>query len=160
MGPANLLHASAKDTGYNERSVLSHLTIQCLFYTGLGGHFCFYFPFFCDKFLQKKNLGEWQAIKAVPCRRWTPQECVLLLLLFIVYVRWIGKCSQAEECFTVGNCKISRLLFADDLVVPTYFDMNLASTEHYIAFADACNIAGTKISTAKTEVLLRSRNPF
>ena len=85
------------------------------------------------------------------------QGCVLSPLLFIVYMNWIEKCSQADECATIGNCKISRLLFADDLVL-------LSSTESGLqralnSFADACNTAGMKISTAKTEVLHLSRNP-
>ena len=50
------------------------------------------------------------------------QGCVLSPLLFIVYMHWIDKCSQADKCATIGNCKISRLLFADDLVL-------LSSTE-------------------------------
>ena len=48
------------------------------------------------------------------------QGCVLSPLLFIVYMNWIGKSSQAEECAscaTNGNCKFTRLLFADDLVL-------------------------------------------
>ena len=50
-----------------------------------------------------------------------------------------------------------RLLFADDLVL-------LSSTESGLqralnSFADACDIAGMKISTAKTEVVHLSRNP-
>ena len=85
------------------------------------------------------------------------QGCVLSPLLFIVYMNWIDKCNQADECATIGNCKISRLLFADDLVL-------LSSTESGLqralnSFADACNTAGMKISTAKTEVLHLSRNP-
>ena len=85
------------------------------------------------------------------------QGCVLSPLLFIVYMNWIDKCSQADECVTIGNCKISRLLFADDLVM-------LSSTESGLqralnSFADVCNTAGMKISTAKTEVLHLSRNP-
>ena len=85
------------------------------------------------------------------------QGCVLSPLFFIVYLNWIGKCSQADECATIGNCKISRLLFVDDLVV-------LYSTESGLqralnSFADARNTAGMKISTAKTEVLHLSRNP-
>ena len=85
------------------------------------------------------------------------QGCVLSSLLFNVYMNSIGKCSQADECATIGNCKISRLLFADDLVL-------LSSTESGLqralnSFADACNTAGMKISTAKTEVLHLSRNP-
>ena len=72
-------------------------------------------------------------------------------------MNWIDKCSPADECATIGNCKISRLLFADDLVL-------LSSTESGLqralnSFADACNTAGMKISTAKTEVLHLSRNP-
>ena len=54
------------------------------------------------------------------------QGCVLSPLLFIVYMNWIDKYSQADECATIGNCKISRLLFADDLVLP----QNLASSAH------------------------------
>ena len=85
------------------------------------------------------------------------QGCVLSPLLFIVYMNWIDKCSQADVCATIGNCKISRLLFANDLVL-------LSSTESgrqraLNSFADACNTAGMKISTAKTEVLHLSRNP-
>ena len=85
------------------------------------------------------------------------QGCILSPLLFIVYMNWIDKYSQADECATIGNCKISRLLFADDLVL-------LSSTESGLqralnSFADACNTAGMKISTAKTEVLHLSRKP-
>ena len=50
------------------------------------------------------------------------QGCVMPPLFFTVYMNWIGKCSQADECATIGNCAISRLLFADDLV-------QLSSTE-------------------------------
>ena len=77
---------------------------------------------------------------------------------FIVYVNWIENCSQTDECATIGNCKISRLLFADDLVL-------LSSTEFGLqrglnSFADACDIAGMEINPAKTEVLHLSRNPY
>ena len=72
-------------------------------------------------------------------------------------MNWIDKCSQADECDTIGNRKISRLLFVDDLIL-------LSSTEPGLqralnSFADAYNSAGMKISTAKTEVLHLSRNP-
>ena len=85
------------------------------------------------------------------------QGCVLSPLLFIVYMNWIDKCSQADECATIGNCKISRLLFADDLVLLSSTESGLQRALH--SFADACNTAGMKISTAKTEVLRLSRNP-
>ena len=72
-------------------------------------------------------------------------------------MNWIDKCSQANECATIGNRKISRVVFADDLIL-------LSSTESGLqralnSFADACNTAGMKISTAKTEVLHLLRNP-
>ena len=40
-----------------------------------------------------------------------------------------------------------------------FLPQNLASSAHLNSFADACNTAGMKISTAKTEVLHLSRNP-
>ena len=46
-------------------------------------------------------------------------RCAMLPHLFIVYMNWIEKCSKADECVTIGSCKISRLLFADDLVLLT-----------------------------------------
>ena len=85
------------------------------------------------------------------------QGCVLSPLLFIVYMNWIDKCSQANECATIGNCKISRLLFADDLVLLSSIESGLQRALN--SFADACNTAEMKISTAKTEVLHLSRNP-
>ena len=77
--------------------------------------------------------------------------CVLSFLLFIVYMNWIDKCSQADECSSIGNCEISRLLFGYELVL-------LSSTESGLqcalnSFADARDAAGIKISTAKTEIL-------
>ena len=85
------------------------------------------------------------------------QGCVLSHLLFIVYMNWIDKYSQADECATIGNCKISRLLFADDLVLLSSSESGLQRALN--SFADACNTAGMKISTTKTEVLHLSRNP-
>ena len=80
-----------------------------------------------------------------------------VLSLFIIYIFWMDKLSRTDECVTIGRCKISRLLFADDLVL-------LASSESGLqhglnGFAAACDIAGMKISTSKTEVLHLSRNP-
>ena len=86
-----------------------------------------------------------------------PQGCDLSPLFLIAYMNWIDKCSQADDCDTIGNCKISRLLFADDLVL-------LSSTESGLqraldSFADTCDTDGMKKSTAKTEVLHLSRDP-
>ena len=85
------------------------------------------------------------------------QGCVLSPLLFIVYMNWINKCSQADECASIGNCRISRLLFADDLVLLSSMEFGLQRALN--SFADARDTAGMKISTVKTKVLHLSKNP-
>ena len=82
--------------------------------------------------------------------------CVLSPLLFITYMNWIDKCSQTSECVKIGSFKISRLLFADDLVLLADSESGLQHTLD--SFAAACDTAGMKISTVKTEVLHISRN--
>ena len=72
-------------------------------------------------------------------------------------MKWIDKCSQADECVSNGNCEISHLLFADDLALLFSTDSGLQRALN--SFADARDTAGMKISTAKTEVLHLSRNP-
>ena len=71
-------------------------------------------------------------------------------------MNWIDKCSQADECVTIGNCKISRLLFADDLVLLSSAESGIQRALN--SFADVCNNAGMKISSTKTEIFHRSRN--
>ena len=57
---------------------------------------------------------------------------------------------------TIGRCKISQLIFADDLVLLASSESDL---QHILNdFAFACDIAGMKISTSKTEVLHLSTN--
>ena len=72
-------------------------------------------------------------------------------------MNWIEKSSQADECATIGNCKISRQLFADDLVLLSSTKSGLQRALN--SFAGASNTTGMKISTVKTEVLYLSRNP-
>ena len=81
--------------------------------------------------------------------------CHLYFLLF--YMNWIDKCRQADECATLGNGKKSRLLFAVVLVLISSSDSGLQRALK--SFVDACDTAGIKISTAKTEVLHLSRYP-
>ena len=57
-------------------------------------------------------VGKWEEIKGFQVGAEIRQGCVLFPL-FIAYLNWIDKCSQADECATIGNCKISYLLFAD-----------------------------------------------
>ena len=49
---------------------------------------------------------------------------------------------QAAECATTGNCKINRLLFANDLVLHSSTESGLQCALN--SFADACNTAGIK----------------
>ena len=73
-------------------------------------------------------------------------------------MKWIDKCSQADECAVIGNRKISRLLLVDDLVLLSSAESGLQRALN--SFADACDTAGMKIKvTAKTELLHLSRNP-
>ena len=58
--------------------------------------------------------------------------------------------SQTSQCVKLGSFKISCLLFADSESGPQ---------RALDGFAAACDYAGMRISTAKTEVLHFSRNP-
>ena len=72
-------------------------------------------------------------------------------------MNWIDKFSQADECVTIGNCKISHLLFADDLVLLSSTESGLQRTLN--SFVDSFDTAGMKISTTKTGVLHLLSNP-
>ena len=72
-------------------------------------------------------------------------------------MNWIDKLSRTDECVMIGRCKISQLLFGDDLVmlVSSKFGLQHALNR----FAEACDISGMKISTSKTKVLHLTKNP-
>ena len=66
----------------------------------------------------------------------------------------MDKLSRTDECVTIGRCKISRLLCADDSVLLTSSESGL---QHALnGFAAACD--GMKINTSNAEVLHLSRN--
>ena len=70
-------------------------------------------------------------------------------------MNWFDKIIAAK----LRRCqnKINRLLFVDDLVLLSSAESGLQRASN--SFADACDSAGMKISTAKTEVLhLSSRD--
>ena len=71
-------------------------------------------------------------------------------------MNWMNKRSQGDECATIGNCKISRLLFADDLVLLSSTESGLQRASN--SFAYECGTAGMKKSSVTTEVLHLSRN--
>ena len=70
---------------------------------------------------------------------------------------WMDKLTRTDECLTIERCKISRLFFADDLVLLASLESGLQKALN--GFAAACDIAGMKISSSKTEVLRLSRIP-
>ena len=72
-------------------------------------------------------------------------------------MNWIDKCRQADECATIGNCKISRLLLADDLVL--LFSAESGFQRALNSFADTCDTTGMKISMTKTEIIHLSKKP-
>jgi len=75
------------------------------------------------------------------------QGCVLSPLLFIIYMNWIDKRFQTNECATIGNYKSNRLLFADDLVLLSFTEPGLQHALNDLA--SACDNAEMKISTTK-----------
>ena len=85
------------------------------------------------------------------------QGCVLSPLLFIIFMDWIDRHSRGAECVTIGDCSVDRLLFADDLVLLSSSKDDLQRALD--RFAAMCEVAGMRISVAKTEALLLSRQP-
>jgi len=71
-------------------------------------------------------------------------------------MNWIDEHSQTNNCGTIGNREISRLFFADDLVLLSSAKSGLQRALN--DFAAVCDNAGMKTSTIKTEVLHLSRN--
>ena len=59
-------------------------------------------------------FDKWLAIKGFHIGVELCQGCALFPFFFMVYMNWIDKCNQADDCAKIENCKISCLLFADD----------------------------------------------
>jgi len=59
-------------------------------------------------------------------------------------MNWIDSHSRVDWSVTVRSCRINRLLFADDLVLP----VSQQRLQHALdRFSAACDRAGMKIST-------------
>ena len=76
------------------------------------------------------------------------QGCVLLPLLFTIYMNWMGSCSRVDEGATVGSWRINRLFFADGLLLLATSQQGLQHV--FERFSAACDQAGMKVSTKKT----------
>ena len=72
-------------------------------------------------------------------------------------MNWTDSYSRVDEGVTAGNCRINRLLFADDLVLLISSQQSL---QHALdRFSSACDRAGMNINTKNTEGLCLSANP-
>ncbi|KAK3537395.1 hypothetical protein QTP70_008853 [Hemibagrus guttatus] len=80
------------------------------------------------------------------------QGCPLSLVLFIVFMDRISRCSQGLEGVRFGDHRISLLLFADDVVLlaPSSLDLQQALG----CFAAECEAAGMRVSTSKSEAMV------
>lgn len=85
------------------------------------------------------------------------QGCVLSPILFATFMDRIEKRSRGNEGVRIGNVKVSRLLFADDLALLASSQTDLQRALE--RFAAECAQDGMKISTAKTEAMCLSRRP-
>ena len=87
---------------------------------------------------------QWSLITSGPLCVGLWQGCVLSPLLSIVCMNWLDSHSQVDKWATVGSCKISRLLLANDLV-------QLAPSKHGLQhaldwFVAVCDQAGMKLA--------------
>jgi len=55
------------------------------------------------------------------------QGCILSSLLFIIYMNWIDKCSQINECATIENCKIN-IICCSQMIWFCFLPLNLSPT--------------------------------
>ncbi|TWW77456.1 Transposon TX1 uncharacterized 149 kDa protein ORF 2 [Takifugu flavidus] len=87
-----------------------------------------------------------------PVRVGLRQGCPLSPILFVTFMDRISRCSHGVEGVRCGDLRIGSLLFADDVVL-------LASSARDLQrsldrFAAACEAAGMRISTSKSEAMV------
>ena len=85
------------------------------------------------------------------------QGCVLSPILFATFMDRIERRSRGPQCVKIGDVEVSRLLFADDLVLLTSSQEDLQRALD--RFAAECEVDGMRVSTSKTEVMVWAREP-
>ncbi|TWW74447.1 R2DM Retrovirus-related Pol polyprotein from type II retrotransposable element [Takifugu flavidus] len=90
-----------------------------------------------------------------PVRVGLRQGCPLSPILFIIFMDRISRCSHGAEGVQFGDLRIGSLVFADDVVLlaSSARDLQL-SLDRFVA---ACEAAGMKISTSKSEAMVLNR---
>ncbi|TWW56354.1 hypothetical protein D4764_08G0003410 [Takifugu flavidus] len=78
------------------------------------------------------------------------QGCPLSPILFITFMDRISRCSHGIEAVRFGDLRIGSLLFALDVVLLASRDLQRSEDR----FTTACEAAGMKISTSKSEAMV------
>ena len=87
---------------------------------------------------------------------WSSSRVCFVMYLFQNYINLTDNLSPTDECGTIVRCKISQLLFEDDLaLLASEFGLQQALN----GFAATCDIGEMKISNFRTEILHLSKNP-
>ncbi|KAK3508316.1 hypothetical protein QTP70_021492 [Hemibagrus guttatus] len=82
------------------------------------------------------------------------EGCPLSLVLFIVFMDRISRCSQGLEGVRFGDHRISSLIFADDVLLAS----SGLDLQHALGhFAAECEAAGMRVSTSKSEAMVLDR---
>lgn len=75
---------------------------------------------------------------------WTHQGPLLSLILVVVFLDRIWRCSRGQQCFRIGSLSFRSLLFAEDVV------LLVSDLQHTLErFPTQCEAAGLNISTSK-----------
>lgn len=118
---------------------------------------CEFFPFFPDSgtekginrisFFAEKQSSVWNDNDhwggLTPSGRWTLRELAFVIDFVQTFHDRISRCSQMGDVLNFGGCRISSLLFADDVVPSTSSVVDLQLTVGWLAAV--CEVAGLSV---------------